>query len=57
MCSHGQKKSISRHLAIKSKAHHECTEVTRFSQNTRGYVKNHWTNTRLVSTHLNVFSC
>ena len=26
-----------------------------FSQNTTGYLKNHWTNTRLVCTHLNAF--
>ena len=28
-----------------------------FSQNCKGYLKNHWTNTRLVCTHLNAFSC
>ena len=29
------------------------SNLTRFYQNIRGYLKNHWTNTRLVCTHLN----
>ena len=30
-------------------------KVETFSQSSSGYLKNHWTNTRLVCTHFNAF--